>query len=76
MNPYRIEPETRVSVDEPPTHDDDAVVVWVWFATGAILILAEAGQPGPWGTWSSLGMLISVLALIALWRHYHAKWRS
>jgi hypothetical protein len=76
MSPYRIETEKKVPTNASSVQGDDAIVAWVWLGVGAVLISADAGQPGPWGTWSSLGMLISGLALVALYRHYAAKWRS
>ena len=75
MNPYRIEAEKNVPLDEPPVHESDIAIVWVWLGIGAIMIGTDAGRPGPWGAASSLGMLLSGLALIALWQYYVAAWR-
>jgi hypothetical protein len=75
MNPYRIDSEKEAAADKPPVCEDDGVVAWVWLVAGAVLIMTDVGQPGPWGAWSSLGMLISGLAIVALYWHYVARWR-
>lgn len=76
MNPYRRDENKPAPNDEVAGDGDDLSIVWVWFAVGILFVLSEIGQPGPWGPWSSLGMLISSLALVALWRHYSAKRRA
>jgi hypothetical protein len=76
MNPYRIKGEKQHIADEPPRYEDDIPIVWVWFGIGAIMIMAGAMQPSPWGPGSSLGMLLSALASIALRQHYAAKWNA
>ena len=75
MNAYRNESENKVSSVESPVYDEDAIVAWVWLVAGALLILTDIGQPWPWGAWSSLGMLMTGGAIIALGRHYAAKWK-
>ncbi len=76
MNPYRIRGKKQHIAGEPPLSDDDIPIMWFWFGMGAIMIMAGAMQPGPWGPGSSLGMLLSALAGIALCRHYVAKWKA
>lgn len=76
MNPYRLEAEKQQAcTDEPPAREDDSAIAWVWLGLGVILILTDVGEPGPWGTWSSLGMLLSGLAIVGLWRYYATKWK-
>lgn len=74
MDPYRSETEKRNAGDESPILPSDTALAWVWLVTGIILILTDLGQPGPWGAWSSLGMLISGLAIVVLCGQYAAKW--
>ena len=77
MSPYRTEAERPVAAEERalPVYAEDGAIAWVWLSVGVILIMTDAWQPGPWGALSSLGMLISGLALVALGRHYVAKWK-
>lgn len=75
MNPYRIETDKQESHDKPNVVESDCVLAWLWLAIGVILIMTDVGQPGPWGAWSSLGMLISGLAIVALTRHYATGWK-
>lgn len=76
MNPYRLNSNPKHISDEAPRSGDDIPILWVWFGIGAIMMMAGAMQPGPWGPGSSLGMLLSALASIALCRHYAAKWNA
>jgi hypothetical protein len=69
MKPYRIDSEKEPAADKPPVYEDEGVIAGVWLVVGAVLIMSDVGQPGPWGAWSSLGMLISGLAVVALYWH-------
>jgi len=70
MNPYRCDAEKPRNRQDTT---DDTAILWVWLGSGALLILTDVGQPGPWGPTSSLGMLVTALALGSMWRHYRAK---
>jgi hypothetical protein len=75
MNPYRNTTKATQNIENPAACEDDSTVAWVWFGLGCLLVFTDIGQPGPWGTWSTLGMLLSALAAAALSQHYALKWR-
>ena len=75
MNPYRIDTNKQAAPDKPNVAESDTMLAWLWLAIGVILIMTDVGQPGPWDAWSSLGMLLSGLAIVALARHYATTWK-
>jgi hypothetical protein len=75
MNPYRNPIDER-DRDEPSGEREDMVILWLIFASGAVLVLGGAFRPGPWDAWGTFGMLLSLLAASSLVRHYAAKIRS
>ncbi|MDI1445908.1 hypothetical protein [Polyangium sp. 6x1] len=64
MNPYRRNENAKIERD--PEGSEQRGLLWVWLGLGLLLVLYDAGRPGPWGAASSLGMLMSLLALKGL----------
>lgn len=74
MKPHRIEGEKQAYPDVLPSREDN-IIAWVWLVAGVVLMLTDIVQSRPWGAWSSLGMLISGLAIVGLARHYATRWK-
>lgn len=68
MNPYRETTEEPVSEQEPPETTDELVLLWVWFFLGCLLVISDLVKPGPWGAAFSMGMLVLVGTIVALFR--------
>jgi len=69
MNPYRESREETTPEQEPPERDDEIVLMGVWFFLGCLLLISDILEPGPWGVAFSLGMLVLMGAIWALFRH-------
>lgn len=67
MDPYRTDEKNREIDPTSGASDDWEVLVWI-LLLGLLLVVYEAGQPEPFGSVGTLGMLISFLALKSLVR--------
>lgn len=76
MNPYRETREETRSEQEPPERDEDIALIGLWFFLGCLLVISDILAPGPWGVAFSIGMLILVGAMGALFRHRIHRRRS
>ncbi|HVK63494.1 MAG TPA: hypothetical protein VM694_03420 [Polyangium sp.] len=65
MNSYRRNEMMEIDRD-PEGSAEQRSFLWIWLGIGLLLVVYDAGQPGPWGAVGSVGMLMSFLALKGL----------
>ncbi|MDC3958372.1 hypothetical protein [Polyangium jinanense] len=74
MNPYRR--DKRPGIDRDPDESaEQRSLLWIWLGLGLLLVVYEAGQPAPFGSVGTLGMLISILAIRGLVGSYVTRLR-
>ncbi|MDI3288004.1 hypothetical protein [Polyangium sp. 15x6] len=74
MNPYRNDESSGIDSD-PDESAEQRSLLWTWLGLGLLLIVYEAGQPAPFGSVGTLGVLISILALRGLVGSYVTRLR-
>jgi len=65
MDPYRTDGD-KAEIEQPPgVSDERGILLWIFFL-GLLLVVYEAGQPEPFGSVGTLGVLIALLAVRGL----------
>ncbi|MDI1475740.1 hypothetical protein [Polyangium sp. y55x31] len=73
MSPYR---EKRSGIDQGPEENaEQQILHWTLLGLGVLLVVYEIGQPAPFGSVGTLGMLILILALRGLVGPYVTRLR-
>ncbi|TKC98715.1 hypothetical protein [Polyangium fumosum] len=75
MNPYRRNETTGIDPDADGRAEQRSLL-WVWLGIGLLLVVYDAGRPGPWGAVGSVGMLMSFFALKGLFGPCITRLRS
>jgi protein-S-isoprenylcysteine O-methyltransferase Ste14 len=76
MDPYRKQADEPAAAQQSSEHGDELALILVWVFLGCLLVVADVGQSEPWGAAFSLGMLMLLVALGALWRQFITDQRS